>query len=86
VTCHRRVLFTPQEALKTATINPARYLGLAQSLGTVEQGKMADLVLLEANPLESIGNTRKISAVVVGGRLFLKPALDLMLAGPAKVP
>jgi imidazolonepropionase-like amidohydrolase len=73
--------FTPQEALKTATLNPARYLGLASSLGTVEKGKAADLVLLEANPLAAIHNTRKISAVVLGGRLLAKPELDAMAAG-----
>jgi imidazolonepropionase-like amidohydrolase len=48
--------------------------------GTVERGKLADLVLLDANPLEEIGNTRKISAVVASGRLFDRRALDAMLS------
>jgi imidazolonepropionase-like amidohydrolase len=63
------------EALQAATHNPAEYLGLLDSLGTVEAGKIADLVLLEANPLESISNTQRISAVVLGGRLIPKTEL-----------
>jgi hypothetical protein len=65
-----RAGFTPLEALQTATRNPAAYLGLLDSLGTVEEGKFADLVLLDANPLEEITNTRKIAAVIHRGRLF----------------
>jgi hypothetical protein len=72
--------FTPLEALQTATINPAKFLGLLDSLGTVEKGKLADLVLLEANPLEDIRNTQKINAVVVNGRLIPKSELQAMLA------
>jgi imidazolonepropionase-like amidohydrolase len=69
----------PMEALQTATRNPAIYLGLIDMVGTVEEGKKADLVLLEANPLENISNTKRISAVIVGGRLIPKVALDKML-------
>ena len=72
--------FTPLEALQTATLNPARYLNLSRSLGTIEKGKTADLVLLDANPLESIGNTRKIAGVVVNGRYLPKETLQKMLA------
>ena len=68
------------EALQTATLNPARFLGKEKDLGTVEKGKIADLVLLEASPLENIGNSRKIDAVVVNGRLFPKAELQKMLA------
>jgi len=71
---------TPLEALQTATLNPAKYLNLSGSLGTIEKGKIADLILLEANPLESIGNTRKISAVVANGKYLPKEALQTMLA------
>jgi hypothetical protein len=71
---------TPMEALQTATRNPAEYFGKLDSMGTVEKGKVADLVLLDANPLDSIDNTRKISAVVVNGRLLDRKSLDHLLA------
>jgi imidazolonepropionase-like amidohydrolase len=71
---------TPAEALRTATINPATFLGVADSLGTVATGKVADLVLLEANPLADISNTKRIRAVIQGGRLLNRSALDAMLA------
>lgn len=70
---------TPMEALQTATRNPAIYLGLIDMVGTVEQGKKADLVLLEANPLENISNTKRINAVIVNGRLIPRVSLDKML-------
>jgi len=70
---------TPLEALQTATYNAAEFLGQLDSLGTVEVGKIADLVLLDANPLEDINNTRKISAVVVGGKYYPRSSLDEML-------
>lgn len=66
---------TPPEALRAATLEPARYLNATDSLGTVEVGKLADLVLLGANPLENIGNTRQVQAVVADGRLFQKEDL-----------
>lgn len=76
--------FTPMEALQTATINPAKFLGMEDRLGTVEKGKVADLVLLEANPLEDIRNTQKIAAVVVSGRYLSRTDLDGMLAAVEK--
>ena len=60
--------FTPYEALRTATIHPALFLGTADSLGVVRPGSIADLVLLAANPLDDIRATRGVTAVVVGGR------------------
>jgi imidazolonepropionase-like amidohydrolase len=71
---------TPLEALRTATLNPARVLGMADSLGTVEVGKLADLVLLEADPLADISNTQRVRAVIANGRLFRRADLDQMLA------
>jgi imidazolonepropionase-like amidohydrolase len=71
---------TPLEALQTATLNPARYLNRSRSLGTVEKGKLADLVLLDANPLEKIDNTRKIAGVVVNGKYLARESLQKMLA------
>jgi imidazolonepropionase-like amidohydrolase len=74
---------TPLEALQTATINPAEFLGLTKTLGTVEKGKVADFVLLNANPLEDIANTKSIAAVVSSGRYFDRQALDGLLADVA---
>jgi len=70
---------TPAEALRSATLNPAKFLGLDKTLGSVEQGKIADLVLLDANPLADIRNTQRINAVISNGRLFDRKALDKML-------
>lgn len=72
--------FTPYEALETATVNPSKYLGMEKSLGTIEKGKFADLVLLDANPLADIFNTRKINAVIMNGRLLDRATMDKMLA------
>jgi imidazolonepropionase-like amidohydrolase len=70
---------TPMESLQTATINPARFLGLEKDLGSVREGKIANLVLLGADPLADIHNTTKISAVFLAGKEFDGPALDQML-------
>ncbi|HJR63282.1 MAG TPA: amidohydrolase family protein [Gemmatimonadaceae bacterium] len=72
---------TPLEALRAATLGPARYLDATDSLGTVERGKLADLVLLDADPLADITNTTKIRAVVANGRYLDRAALDALLAG-----
>lgn len=70
---------SPMDALQTATLNPARFLGKEKDFGTIAQGKIADLVLLDANPLEDIRNTTKINSVVVNGRLLDRNALDQRL-------
>ncbi len=70
---------TPAEVLRTATINPAVFLNKQNQLGTVEVGKLADLVLLDANPLADISNTRKINAVVANGRLLQRKDLNELL-------
>jgi imidazolonepropionase-like amidohydrolase len=71
--------FTPADALRAATSDSAEFLGLQNSLGTVETGKLADLVLLDANPLEDIRNTQKIRGVFLQGRYFNRQALDGLL-------
>ena len=60
---------TPADALRAATLGPAKCLKMDDRLGTIEAGKFADLVLLGKNPLDDIRNTRTVEAVVVGGRL-----------------
>ena len=60
---------TPMEALQTATRNPAEFLGALRTEGTIEVGKEADIVLLDASPLEDIASTRRVSTVVRAGRL-----------------
>jgi len=71
---------TPLEALRTATYNPADYFGALDSLGTITQGKVADLLLLDADPLVDIRNTRRISAVIANGRLFDSAARARLLS------
>ena len=70
----------PLAALQTATRNAAQFMGQIDRRGTIEAGKVADLVLLEKDPLADIHNTRTIQAVVLNGKLFPRAALDAMLA------
>jgi imidazolonepropionase-like amidohydrolase len=72
--------FTPLEALQSATLDAAQFLGRTDDFGTIANGKAADLVLLDANPLEDIHNTQKIRAVVVQGKYLDRAALDALLA------
>ena len=72
--------FTPLEALRTATLDPARFLGRTADFGSVEKGRIADLVLLDANPLEDVRRTRRIAGVVTNGRYLSRADLDRMLA------
>jgi imidazolonepropionase-like amidohydrolase len=75
--------FTPLEVLHAATLSPVLFFGLSDSLGTIEAGKIADLVLLEANPLRDIRNTKHIVAVISEGRLLDRKMLDGILAATA---
>jgi imidazolonepropionase-like amidohydrolase len=75
---------SPAAALQTATINPARALALEKTSGTVDTGKRADLVLLDANPLDDIASLRRIHAVLINGRLLDRAVLDATLANVRK--
>lgn len=71
---------SPLAALQTATLHPAKFFGSQEMAGSIEKGKLADLVLLDADPLDDIRNTRKIHAVVLGGRYLPRSELDKLLA------
>lgn len=72
--------FSPLQALQTATINPARFLGRQDTQGTIEVGKRADLILLNANPLLDIRNVTHIENVMIRGRLVSKQSIDKIVA------
>jgi imidazolonepropionase-like amidohydrolase len=70
---------TPYQAIETGTRNVAVFYSTTADRGTIAQGKRADLVMLEGNPLADIGNSAKIAAVVLGGRLLTKDDIDKQL-------
>jgi hypothetical protein len=70
---------SPYEALRTATVNPAEYFGLSSDYGTIAIGKVADMVILNSNPLQEISNTANINAVIYNGKLYTRENLDHML-------
>jgi imidazolonepropionase-like amidohydrolase len=70
---------TPMQALQAATRLPAEFLGKQQMQGTIAQGKIADLLLLDADPLADIHNTQKVRAVILRGKLFDRSFLDELL-------
>jgi hypothetical protein len=76
---------TPAQALRTATLNPALYFGIEKDHGTVATGKLADLLLLKSNPLENIGNTRNIGAVIIKGRFIGPAGMDALLQKARKL-
>lgn len=71
---------TPMEALTAATLHPAQFMRVDDKLGTVEVGKLADLVLLDADPRKDIGNAHKINTVIKDGRIFNQDAIHQLLA------
>jgi hypothetical protein len=80
---------TPAEALKAATLDPARYFGVEEEHGSIAAGKAADIILLRENPLADVRNTRSIEAVVIAGKLYERRDLDALLAhveGAARSP
>jgi hypothetical protein len=77
---------TPAEAVERATRRSAKFLRLADSVGTIERGKIADLILLDADPLIDITNTRRISAVIVGGTYYDQAGLEKIRAQVRAAP
>tara|TARA_R110000868_G_scaffold35549_4_gene127426 strand:+ start:21822 stop:25022 length:3201 start_codon:yes stop_codon:yes gene_type:complete len=73
--------WTPLEALRAATVMPARHLGFDQDLGSLEVGKLADLVIMRANPLDDIGNTDEIDMVMLNGRLYDAETMNETVTG-----
>ena len=73
--------FSPVEALKTATVNPATHLGMIDDIGTLEVGKLADMVILGSDPLEDIKNAEDVEHVVQGGRVFEAATLKEVITG-----
>jgi imidazolonepropionase-like amidohydrolase len=72
------------QALRTATVEPARHLGFDKDIGSLEVGKLADLVILNGNPLDDIRNTDKIEQVMLGGRLYDAKTMNEVHTGNAK--
>ena len=75
---------SPLQALMTATTEPARHLGFDKDIGTLEEGKLADLVILSENPLEDIHNTDKVEHVMQGGRLYEAATMNEVVTGDKK--
>jgi imidazolonepropionase-like amidohydrolase len=77
---------TTAEALFSATVGPAHFLGKSAQFGSVAKGELADLVLLDADPLTDIRNVQRIRAVIANGRLFDRQALDELLPRANPLP
>lgn len=78
-----RVGLTPMEAIESATRWPAELFGESDELGTIEPGKRADFLLLDANPVEDIANSRRITGVVIGGRYLDEVRVRELLGAPS---
>jgi len=75
---------SPLQALSTATVNPAKHLGFYDDIGSLETGKLADLVIMEDDPLEDIRNTDSIKDVMIGGRLYEADTMNEVVTGDKK--
>jgi adenine deaminase len=75
---------TNMEALRCATLNGARYLGLDHDLGSLEPGKLADLIVIDANPLDDIHNSERISYTMINGRIYNSRTMDEVGNHPKK--
>jgi imidazolonepropionase-like amidohydrolase len=76
--------WTPLQALQAATVMPAKTLGMDRDLGSLEAGKLADLVVLDANPLDNIRDSDKVRSVMLGGRLYDATTLNEQVTGRRK--
>jgi imidazolonepropionase-like amidohydrolase len=76
---------SPLQALQAATIQPAQYMGFARDLGSIESGKLADLLVLEGNPLQDIRVTDDIAYVVLNGRVYQGGTLTEQVTGQRKL-
>jgi imidazolonepropionase-like amidohydrolase len=77
---------SPMQALSAATINPATYLGMDADLGSIEPGKLADLVVLTKNPLENIEYSDDVSHVMINGRFYRADTLAEQVTGDRPAP
>jgi imidazolonepropionase-like amidohydrolase len=75
---------TPLEALRSATLKGAVYLGLDKDLGSIEPGKLADLAVIDGNPLQDIRQTEKVRYTVANGRIYDAATMDEVGNHPAK--
>lgn len=75
---------SPLQALHTATINPARYMGMDTDIGSLKEGKLADLIIVEGDPLANIRDTDKLTHVMLGGRLYRSDTLEEEVTGDYK--
>jgi len=75
---------SPIEALRASTMNGAEYLGMGDDLGSLEAGKLADLVILGKNPLDGIENSDSVEMVMINGRLYDAPTMNEVITGNTK--
>jgi imidazolonepropionase-like amidohydrolase len=75
---------SPMEALRVSTINGADYIGMGRDLGSITTGKLADLVILEKNPLDNIQNSESVVKVMLNGRLYDTTTLNEIVTGNRK--
>jgi imidazolonepropionase-like amidohydrolase len=81
----KEVELTPIESLRAATINPSRNMGLVDTAEGIAVGQRADLVLLDADPLDNIRNTARVRGVVLNGRFLSRERLDALLAAAERM-
>ena len=75
---------SPLEALKASSLNGAEYLGMGKDLGSIQEGKLADLVVLTKNPLNDIQNSDSVEMVMLNGKLYDATTMNEIVTGSAK--